>query len=149
MKILVIHGPNLNMLGIREPDKYGAKNLDNINQDLSSLSSHLQCEVEFFQSNVEGEIVTKIQQTMGNFDGILINPAAYTHTSIAIRDALLAVKLPCVEVHLSNVHAREDFRHISYTAPVCVGQICGFGDNSYKLGLIALVDYINEKANHN
>ena len=145
MKILFLNGPNLNLLGTREPEKYGSKTLDNINEDLVSLSTHLQCEVAVFQSNIEGEIVTKIQHALNNFDGILINPAAYTHTSIAIRDALLAVKLPCVEVHLSNIHAREEFRQKSYTAPVCVGQICGFADNSYKLGLIALVDYINEK----
>lgn len=145
MKILVIHGPNLNMLGTREPDKYGTKTLNSINDELINLSSELGCEVEFFQSNIEGEIVTKIQETLSKFDGILINPAAYTHTSVAIRDALLAVNLPSVEVHLSNIHTREEFRQFSYTAPACVGQICGFADNSYKLGLRAIVDYIKSQ----
>lgn len=145
MKILIIHGPNLNLLGRREPDKYGTKTLDEINKSLHSLASNLKVQIEIFQSNSEGDIVTKIQQSIDNFDGIIINPAAYTHTSVAIRDAILAVNLPCVEVHLSNIQTREEFRANSYIAPVCIGQISGFGDNSYKLGLIALVDYLNLK----
>ncbi len=142
MKILVINGPNLNMLGTREPDKYGTKTLKDIEEFLLKEAEKLNVEMSFYQSNIEGEIVGKIQEAKGYFDGIIINPAAYTHTSVAIRDALLAVALPAVEIHLSNIHTREDFRKISLTAPACLGQITGFGENSYKLGLIALVDYL-------
>ncbi len=142
MKILVINGPNLNMLGTREPDKYGTKTLKDIEEFILQETKKLNVEIGFYQSNIEGEIVSKIQEAKGNFDGIVINPAAYTHTSVAIRDALLAVMVPTVEIHLSNIHTREDFRKISLTAPACLGQITGFGANSYKLGLIALVDYL-------
>ena len=142
MKILVINGPNLNMLGTREPDKYGTKTLKDIEEFILQEAQKLNVEISFYQSNIEGEIVSKIQEAKGNFDGIVINPAAYTHTSVAIRDALLAVAMPAVEIHLSNIHTREDFRKISLTAPACLGQITGFGANSYKLGLIALVDYL-------
>ena len=142
MKILVINGPNLNMLGTREPDKYGTKTLKDIEEFILQEAKKLNVEIGFYQSNIEGEIVSKIQEAKGNFDGIVINPAAYTHTSVAIRDALLAVMVPTVEIHLSNIHTREDFRKISLTAPACLGQITGFGANSYKLGLIALVDYL-------
>lgn len=142
MKILVINGPNLNMLGTREPDKYGTKTLKDIEEFILQEAQKLNVEISFYQSNIEGEIVSKIQEAKGNFDGIVINPAAYTHTSVAIRDALLAVTMPAVEIHLSNIHTREDFRKISLTAPACLGQITGFGANSYKLGLIALVDYL-------
>jgi len=142
MKILVLHGPNLNLLGKREPDKYGLKTLDGINQELEGLAKNLGVEIEIFQSNSEGSLVDKIQEAAGKFDGILINPAAYTHTSIAIRDAISGINLPCVEVHLSNIHSREEFRHHSYIAHVCVGQISGFGEDSYKLGLTALVNYL-------
>ena len=142
MKILVINGPNLNMLGTREPDKYGTKTLKDIEEFILQEAKKLNVEISFYQSNIEGEIVSKIQEAKGNFDGIVINPAAYTHTSVAIRDALLAAALPAVEIHLSNIHTREDFRKISLTAPACLGQITGFGANSYKLGLIALVDYL-------
>ena len=142
MKILVINGPNLNMLGTREPDKYGTKTLKDIEEFILQEAKKLNVEIGFYQSNIEGEIVSKIQEAKGNFDGIVINPAAYTHTSVAIRDALLAAALPAVEIHLSNIHTREDFRKISLTAPACLGQITGFGANSYKLGLIALVDYL-------
>lgn len=142
MKILVVNGPNLNLLGEREPEKYGKKTLEDINAAITKLARELGTEVEFFQSNSEGELVSKIQQVKQNFDGILINPAAYTHTSIAIRDAILAVTKPCVEVHLSNLYTREEFRHHSYIAPVCVGQISGFGVDSYLLGLKALVNHL-------
>jgi len=142
MKILVLHGPNLNLLGKREPDKYGTKTLDEINKLLSELATGLNAEIETHQSNSEEFLIEKIQNTIDNFDGILINPAAYTHTSIAIRDAIASVNKPCVEVHLSNIHAREEFRHISLIAPVCVGQVSGFGFNSYLLGLRALVEHI-------
>ncbi len=146
MKILVLHGPNLNLLGKRETDKYGQKSLDYINGELKKTAEKLGAEIETFQSNIEGELVNKIQSAMGNFDGILINPAAYTHTGIALRDAILAVNLPCVEVHLSNIYSREDFRHHSYLAPICVGQISGFKEYSYILGLEALVNHIKESA---
>jgi len=144
MKILVINGPNINMLGIREPEKYGHKSMDDINAELTEIAANLNIEIDFYQSNSEGEIVTKIQQSADEFSGIVINPAAYTHTSIAIRDAISAVKIPAVEVHLSNIHAREEFRAKSFIAPVCVGQICGFGENSYKLGLKGLVNYLKQ-----
>jgi len=144
MKILVLNGPNLNMLGTREPDKYGNDTLESIENFIKEEAKKHNAEVDFYQSNIEGEIVTKIQQAKGVYDGIVINPAAYTHTSVAIRDALLAVELPAVEIHLSNIHKREEFRHTSLTAPACIGQITGFGKNSYKLGLIALVDYLNK-----
>lgn len=142
MKILVINGPNLNMLGEREKDNYGEVTLDSINQELSELALSLGTEIEFFQSNTEGAIVDKIQSAKGVFDGIIINPAAYTHTSIALRDALLAVKIPAVEVHLSNIHSREEFRHNSFTAPVCIGQIAGFRKDSYLLALRAIVNHL-------
>ena len=142
MKILVLNGPNLNLLGTREPEKYGNQTLNDIENLLCEEANKLNIELSFEQSNIEGELVTKIQQAKGVYDGIVINPAAYTHTSIALRDALLAVEIPTVEIHLSNIHKREDFRHISYTAPACIGQITGFGANSYKLGLIAIYDYL-------
>lgn len=148
MKILVIHGPNLNLLGKREPSKYGSKSYNDINSELIEYATSLGVDIEIYQSNIEGEIVDKIQDSIGNFDGIVINPAAYTHTSIAIRDAVLAVEIPCVEVHLSNIHTREEFRQHSYIAPACVGQICGFMDNSYKLGLKAMFDYLNNSGRY-
>jgi 3-dehydroquinate dehydratase-2 len=144
MKILIIHGPNLNLLGTREPDKYGDKTLEDINHELEAFAYELCVEVEFFQSNIEGELVDKVQNAVGNFDGIVINPAAYTHTSVALRDAFLAVGLPAVEVHLSNIHAREEFRQKSYITPVIVGQISGFKEDSYKLGLSAIVNYLQK-----
>ena len=142
MKILILNGPNLNMLGSREPDKYGTDTLESIEMFIREEAKKLGACVDFYQSNIEGEIVTKIQQAKGGYDGIVMNPAAYTHTSVAIRDALLAVEVPTVEIHLSNIHKREEFRHTSLTAPACIGQITGFGKNSYKLGLIAVVDYL-------
>ena len=139
MKILVIHGPNLNLLGEREPTIYGKATIQQINHLLKNLAKEYKAEVEFFQSNHEGEIVDKIGQTKGKFDSLLINPAAYTHTSIAIRDAISAVGIPTIEVHLSNIYAREDFRRQSLIAPVAKGQISGFGIDSYKLGLLAAI----------
>ncbi len=141
-KILVLHGPNLNMLGTREPEKYGKTTLADINNMLEDLAKELNVTIETFQSNSEGELVTKIQQAYGMFDGILINPAAYTHTSVALRDALLSVNVPTVEVHISNIHTREEFRQKSFIAGVSVGQISGFKHNSYLLGLRALTDYL-------
>ena len=147
MKILVINGPNLNLLGTREPEVYGKLTLEDINKSLEDYSKNLNVEIKFYQSNIEGEIVNKIQwekiqQSLNDTDGIIINAAAYTHTSVAIRDAISAISLPTVEVHISNIHNREEFRKNSFIAPVCIGQISGFGLNSYKLGLKALVDYL-------
>lgn len=142
MKILVLNGPNLNLLGTREPEKYGTQTLADIENFLKEEASKIGAEISFYQSNIEGELVDKIQQAKGEFDGIVINPAAYTHTSIAIRDAFLAVCIPAVEIHLSNIHTREEFRKNSFIAPACIGQITGFGANSYKLGLIAITDYL-------
>lgn len=142
LKILVIHGPNLNMLGQREPDVYGTKKLDAINDDLRRIAASSNADVVCFQSNHEGAIIDFIQQN-GGVDGMVINPGAYTHTSIAIRDALLSIKIPAVEVHLSNVYTREDFRQKSFIAPVCIGQISGFGPYSYELGLMALINYLS------
>ena len=138
-RILVLHGPNLNLVGKREPAVYGNETLADIEARLGELADELGVKVETFQSNSEGALVDRIQSARGQMDGILINPAAYTHTSIALRDALLATDLPVVEVHLSNVHHREEFRNRSLIAPVAAGQILGFGGESYLLGLRALV----------
>ncbi len=135
---LVINGPNLNMLGVREPGIYGAQGLDEINAGLEALAAELGVAVEFFQSNSEGELVSAVQGALGRAAGIVLNAGAYTHTSVALRDAISAVGLPVVEVHLSNVHAREEFRHHSYLAPVALGVIAGFGAESYSLALRAL-----------
>ncbi|WP_346290304.1 type II 3-dehydroquinate dehydratase [Sphaerothrix gracilis] len=140
--ILIVHGPNLNMLGQREPEVYGEQTLADINQNLVQAAELLEAKLEFFQSNSEGELIDAIQTALDRHHGIVINPGAYTHTSIAIRDAIAAVALPTVEVHLSNIHRREAFRQHSYIAPVAVGQICGFGSESYLLGLQALVRYL-------
>lgn len=142
MKLLIIHGPNLNMLGVREPEQYGKESYDEINKKLYEYSQKVNVGLEIFQSNNEGDIVTKIQQALNNIDGIIINPAAYTHTSVAIRDAIAAVKLPVIEVHLSNIYNREEFRQHSFVAPVCIGQISGFKSNSYKLAIDAMIDYL-------
>lgn len=144
MKILVVNGPNLNLLGTREPEVYGTLTLEKINEELLKYAKELGVEIEFFQSNVEGEIVSAIQAARQNCAGIVINPAAYTHTSVAIRDAISAVALPAVEIHISNVYAREEFRKHSLIAPVCVGQISGFGLDSYKLAMLALVKFLNK-----
>ena len=169
MHILVIHGPNLNMLGVREHAHYGSETLESLNLSLSEIGDESGCRVSTFQSNIEGEIVDVIQKAFhgmlnpensqimtpksnnlmmdseatDRIDGILINPAAYTHTSVAIRDALLAVSLPFVEVHMSNVYARESFRHHSFLSDIAVGTIVGFGKDSYLLGLNALIRYIS------
>ena len=142
MHILVLHGPNLNLLGTREPEVYGSLTLEEINRSIKELAAELGCDVTCAQSNSEGGLIDAIQAASAYCDGILINPAAYTHTSIAIRDALAAVGLPFVEVHLSNIHRREEFRHISLMAPLAVGQVCGFGSDSYLLGLRALFSHI-------
>ena len=139
-KILIINGPNINLLGLREPSIYGNFTLADIENKAKELAQELKIEVEFFQSNHEGDIVDKIQNAPKEFSAIIINPAAYTHTSVAIRDALSAVKLPAVEVHISNIHAREDFRKRSYIAPVCMGQISGLGIDVYLLALRKLAD---------
>jgi 3-dehydroquinate dehydratase-2 len=139
MKILVINGPNLNLLGTREPDVYGSETLADIGKAVSDAASAIDVELDTFQSNEEGALVTKIGESAGVYDGLIINPAAYTHTSVALRDAISACGVPCVEVHLSNTHAREEFRHKSLTAPVCVGQVMGFGGTGYVLALNGLV----------
>lgn len=144
MKILVINGVNMNMLGFRETEKYGTMTLKDLEKDLYAFSFELGIDLETYQSNIEGEIVEKIHSAKDGIDGIIINAGAYTHTSIAIRDAISAVNIPTVEVHMTNIYKREEFRHHSYPAPVCIGQISGFGANSYKLGLKAVIDYLNK-----
>lgn len=139
-KVLVIHGPNLNILGQREPEIYGTATLDSINQGLASLAQELSVELKVVQSNHEGEIVSAIQQAMTWADVLVINPAAYSHTSVAIRDAIAGAKIPAIEVHLSNIYAREQFRQHSLVAPVCVGQISGFGARSYGMALRAAAE---------
>ena len=143
-RVLVINGPNLNLLGQREPGVYGDASLERINQTLLELGRELGMELEFFQSNHEGELVDAVQKARGKFDAILINPAAFTHTSVALRDAFLAVALPFVEVHLSNVHAREPFRRNSFLSDIARGVIAGFGSESYRLGLRAIAAFLKE-----
>lgn len=146
MKILVINGPNLDFLGIREKNIYGNRTYEDLKRDLQSWAEELEFEAEVFQSNIEGEIVNAIHRAyLEGFSGIIINPAAYTHYSIAILDALKAVSLPAIEVHLSNIHSREDFRNNSVTAPACIGQICGFGFIGYKLAMEALKEILSQK----
>jgi 3-dehydroquinate dehydratase-2 len=140
MKILFLNGPNLNLLGTREPEVYGRTTLADIETQVRQRAKELKTEVDFRQSNQEGELVNWIQEAKGKYAAIVINAAAYTHTSVALRDAISAVGVPTVEIHLSNIHAREEFRHKSLIAPVCRGQICGFGAKSYILGLEAAVD---------
>lgn len=142
MKVTLIHGPNLNLLGTREPGVYGLETMQSINDRCRKLANDLGVELDIHQSNSEGEIINIIQSAAQSSNGIVINPGAYTHYSYAIRDAIAATKLPCVEVHLSNVYSREDFRHISVIAPVVAGQIAGFQGNSYLLGLRAVVELI-------
>jgi 3-dehydroquinate dehydratase-2 len=141
-KILVIHGPNLNLLGEREPGVYGNVSMEQINKDLAVLAKELGVEIGTFQSNVEGEIVNAIQAARGKFSSIVINPGGYTHYSVAIRDAISAVKIPAIEVHMSNIYSREEFRQKSVIAPVAAGQITGFGAESYLLGLRAAASLV-------
>ena len=140
MKILFLNGPNLNLLGKREPDVYGNVTLADIEAQVRKRAKDLGVKVDFRQSNVEGELVNWIQEAKGTFEVIVLNAAAYTHTSVAIRDAIAAVEVPTIEIHLSNIHAREKFRQKSLIAPVCCGQISGFGEKSYILALEASVD---------
>ncbi len=144
MKILILNGPNLNMLGQREPEIYGFETLDKINSELIEFKNkeNIDAELDFYQTNHEGEIVDKIQEANEIYDGIILNPAAYTHTSIAIADAIKAINIPVVEVHLSNIHSREDYRNISYSAKNTLAQIAGFSKNSYKLALLGLYEYL-------
>ncbi|HBI03216.1 MAG TPA: type II 3-dehydroquinate dehydratase [Paenibacillaceae bacterium] len=141
-KILIINGPNLNMLGIREPGIYGSATLKDVEESLKRLSAELGVEVDFFQSNYEGAIIDRIHQAFGECDGLVINPGAFTHYSYAIRDAIDSVKIPTVEIHISNVHAREEFRHHSVIAPIAVGQIMGFGIYGYQLALRGIVNHL-------
>lgn len=145
LSILVIHGPNLNLLGEREPDIYGTISLPKINQSINEEAKKLSVQTVCIQSNHEGELVDLIGSAKKKYQGILINPAAYTHTSVAVRDALAACGIPAVEVHLSNIYGREDFRKQSLTAPVCIGQVSGFGSSSYLLGLRGLVAWLIDR----
>lgn len=145
MKILFLNGPNLNLLGQRQPDIYGRTTLSDIEAKVRERAAVLKAEIEFRQTNVEGELVTWIQQAKGRFDAIVLNAAAYTHTSIALPDAITAAGVPTIEIHISNVHAREEYRHKSFIAPACMGQISGFGAFSYVLALEAAVNAIGSK----
>lgn len=136
-KYLIINGPNLNMLGIREPGIYGGDTLEDVYELIRSNANRLNVEVDFFQSNIEGEIINAIHSSMGKYNGIIMNPGAFTHYSYAIHDALTSINVPCIEVHISNIHKREEFRHKSVTAPACKGQICGLGVYGYVLALEA------------
>ena len=142
MDLLFVNGPNLNLVGKREPSIYGAQTLEDIQKELMTLASELDVRLKFFQSNSEGEMIDCIQNSVGSIDGILINAGAYTHTSIALRDALLGVAIPYVEVHLSNIYSREEFRHKSFLSDKALGLVCGFGANSYQLALKGIVSYL-------
>jgi len=144
LKILVLHGPNLNLLGRREPDTYGHVTLDEINARLEAHARQRDTVLRILQSNHEGALVDALHAAMDWADGAIINPGGYTHTSVALRDAVAAVGFPVVELHLSNIHAREAFRHESLTAPVCLGQVCGFGWRSYLVALTALLDHLSD-----
>jgi 3-dehydroquinate dehydratase-2 len=144
MKIVVIQGPNLNMLGIREQNIYGPMKLEQIHAQMKDVATQNGVEIEFFQSNLEGEIVDKIQECYGEAHGIIINPAAYTHTSIAIRDAIAAVSIPTIEVHISNIHRREEFRKTNMIAPVCASSVIGFGPFGYHLAMMGMLQIMNE-----
>ena len=142
MRILVINGPNINMLGIREKNIYGVNDYNSLIEKIKKEANELECQVDFFQSNIEGKIITSIQKALGVYDGIIINPAAYTHYSIGILDALKSVNIPAIEVHISNIHQREDFRKKSVTAEGCIGQISGLGFEGYTLALRGLVNLL-------
>ena len=142
MKILLLNGPNLNMLGVREPEKYGNLTLESIENSIIELGRKNNVEIECFQSNHEGEIIDKIQQT--TCDGLIINAGGFTHTSVAIRDAISSVEIPTVEVHMTNIHAREEFRHTSLISGVSIGQVVGFKEKSYEFALLGLIDYLNK-----
>ncbi len=142
MDLLLVNGPNLNLVGKREPSIYGSQTLEDIQEELLSLSNELDAKLQFFQSNSEGEMIDCIQNSVGSIDGILINAGAYTHTSIALRDALLGVSIPFVEIHLSNIFSREEFRHKSFLSDKALGVVCGFGANSYELALQGMVSYL-------
>ena len=146
MKVLVIQGPNLNMLGVREQQIYGPMKLEQIHAQMKEFAGQNNIEIEFFQSNLEGEIVDKIQECYGEAQGIIINPAAYTHTSIAIRDAISAVGIPTIEVHISNIHRREEFRKENMVAPVCASSIVGFGPFGYHLAMVGMTQIMQEVA---
>jgi 3-dehydroquinate dehydratase II len=147
MRILILHGPNLNMLGKREPEVYGSLSLEQIDQNLESDAKLLGAQLKIFQSNHEGLLIDEIHAAWQQQDGIVINPGGLTHTSVSLRDAIAAVNIPTVEVHLSNIHKREEFRHHSFIAPVAIGQISGFGAESYRLGLRAIVGYLQANKN--
>ena len=142
MDLLLINGPNLNLVGKREPSIYGSQTLEEIQEELINLAIGLDARLQFFQSNSEGEMIDRIQESIGAIDGILINAGAYTHTSIALRDSLLGVDIPYVEVHLSNIYSREDFRHKSFLSDKALGMVCGFGPISYQLALQGIVSYL-------
>jgi 3-dehydroquinate dehydratase-2 len=147
MKIVVIQGPNLNMLGLREQNIYVPMKLEDIHEQMSVFAKEHNIEIEFFQSNLEGEIVDRIQECLDDAGGIIINPGAYTHTSIAIADAIRAIQIPTVEVHISNIYAREEYRHKSMIAPYCAGQISGFGPFSYHLAMVSMAQILSEIQN--
>lgn len=142
IRVLVLHGPNLNLLGTREPSIYGSTTLAQINDELRARAAGLNAQLDAVQTNIEGEIVTHLQNAAARYDAVVMNPGGYTHTSVAIRDAITGCGLPVVEVHLSNIHAREPFRHTSITAAACIGQILGFGPQSYYLGLDAAITHV-------
>ena len=143
MDLLLINGPNLNLVGKREPSIYGSQTLEDIQEELLNVAREYDAQLKFFQSNSEGEMIDRIQESIGSIDGILINAGAYTHTSIALRDSLLGVDIPYVEVHLSNIYSREDFRHKSFLSDKALGMVCGFGPISYQLALKGIVSYLN------
>lgn len=145
MKVLVIHGPNLNMLGIREPEIYGKITLDELNEKIRRHAEKIGLDIDIIQSNSEGTIIDAIQQSYIEYDAVVLNAGAYTHYSLAIRDAIASIDIPCIEVHLSNIHAREDFRNTSVLAPICIGQICGFGSVSYIMALDAINEIFKEE----
>ena len=144
MDLLLVNGPNLNLVGKREPSIYGSQTLEDIQEELLILANELDAKLKFFQSNSEGEMIDCIQNSVGSIEGILINAGAYTHTSIALRDALLGVAIPYVEVHLSNIYSREEFRHQSFLSDKALGLVCGFGSISYQLALQGIVNYLRQ-----